>query len=162
MKRFWEIEHYGVEDNLNKHTNKFYDSLTKGEKQLQSNETNVSFSGQEKQVCSDHFDAQFQGKRYEVGLPWRDDLVCDPVSSDYRLCRDRLKSLYVKLKGKPELMAEYAAIFREQFRAGIIEQVPVSRENEVEVHFMPHHGVVHKDRETSKLRRGARLYSVII
>ena len=48
-------------------------------------------------------------------------------------------------------MAEYA-IFREQLRAGIIEQVPVSRENEVGVHFMPHHGVVRKDRETSKLR----------
>ena len=78
--------------------------------------------------------------------------MCDPISSDCRLCRDRLKSLHVKLKGKSELMAEYDAIFREQLRAGIIEQVPVSRENEVGVHFMPHHGVVCKDRETSKLR----------
>ena len=60
--------------------------------------------------------------------------------------------MYVKLKGKPELKAEYDAIFREQLLAGIIEQVPVSRENEVGVHFMPHHGVVRKDRETSKLR----------
>ena len=82
------------------------------------------------------------------GMTW----CCDPISSDHRLCRDRLKSLHVKLKGKPELMAEYDAIFREELRAGIIEQVPVSRENEVGVHFMPHHGVVRKDRETSKLR----------
>ena len=145
LKRFWEIEHYGVEDNLDKHTNEFYGCL-------QGNETNASFSGQKKQVCSNHFDAQFKGKRYEVGLPWRDDLVCDPISSDYRLCRDRLKSLCVKLKGKPELMAEYDAIFREQFHAGIIEQVPVSRENEVGVHFMPHHSIVCKDGKTSKLR----------
>ena len=49
-------------------------------------------------------------------------------------------------------MAEYDAIFREQLLAGIIEQVPVSRENEVRVYFIPHHGVVRKDRETSKLR----------
>ena len=111
LKRFWEIEHYGVEENFDKRTNEFYDFLTGGEKQLQSNETNVSFSGQEKQVCSNHFDAQFKGKRYEVGLPWRDDLVCDPISSDYRLCRDRLKSLYVKLKGKPELMVELMILY---------------------------------------------------
>ena len=142
LKRFWEI----------KRTNELYDSLPGGEKQLQGNETNASFSGQKKQVCSNHFDAQFKGKRYEVGLPWQDDLVCDPISSDYRLCRGRLESLYVKLKGKPELMAEYDAIFGEQFRTGIIEQVPVSRENEVGVHFMPHNSVVRKDRETSKLR----------
>ena len=49
-------------------------------------------------------------------------------------------------------MAEYDAIFREQLRAGIIEQVPVSRENEVGVHFMLHQGVVRKDHETSELR----------
>ena len=152
LKRFWEIEQCGVEDNLDKRTNEFCDSLTGVEKQRQGNENNVSFSGQEKQVCSNHFDAQFKGKHYEVGLPWQDDLVCDPISSDYRLCQDRLKSLYVKLKGKPELMAEYDAIFREELLAGIIEQVPVSRENEVGVHFMPHHGVVRKDHETSKLR----------
>ena len=86
LKRFWEIEQCGVEDNLDKRTNEFCDSLTGVEKQRQGNENNVSFSGQEKQVCSNHFDAQFKGKRYEVGLPWQDDLVCDPISSDYRLC----------------------------------------------------------------------------
>ena len=59
--------------------------------------------------------------------------------------------MYVRLKGKPELLTEYNAIFREQLRAGIIEQVPVSRENDVGVHFMPHHGVVQTNRETSKL-----------
>ena len=136
LKRFWEIEQYGVEDNLDKRTNEFYDSLTGGENNFKA----MSFSGQEKQ---NHFDAQFRGKRYEMGLPWRDDLVCDPISSDYRLCRDRIKSLYVKLNCKPELMAEFDAIFREQLRAAIIEQVPVSRENEVGVHFM---------KQTSKLR----------
>ena len=31
LKRFWEIEQYGVEDNLDKRTDEFYDSLTGGE-----------------------------------------------------------------------------------------------------------------------------------
>ena len=43
LKRFWEIEQHGVEDNLDKRTNEFYDSLPGGEKQLQGNETNVTF-----------------------------------------------------------------------------------------------------------------------
>ena len=45
LKRFWEIEQCGVEDNLDKRTNEFYDSLPGGKKQLQGNETNASFSG---------------------------------------------------------------------------------------------------------------------
>ena len=114
---------------------------------------NVSFSGGENQIGikPNNFDIQFTGERYEVGLPWRADLACDPVTTDCKLCRDRLKSLYVRPKGKPELLAEYNGIFREQLHTGIIEQAPVSSEN-VGVHVIPHHGVVLTDCETSKLR----------
>ena len=97
-----------------------YHSLTRGENQLQGNEINVSFSGQEKQVCYNYFDAQFKGNIMKCvshgGITW----CMTEFSSDYQLCQDRLKSLYIKLKGKPELMVEYDAIFKEQLCTGIV------------------------------------------
>ena len=47
---------------------------------------------------------------------------------------------------------EYESIFKEQQQPGIMQQVPVSQERAKECHFLPHHGVVRQDKETTKLR----------
>ena len=91
------------------------------------------------------------GDRYETGLPWKPDLD-EPLSDNRTLCLNRLKSLHYRLKKDPELFNSYNGIFQEQLKAGIIERVPKEKENKGNVHFMPHHGVVRKDRQTSKLR----------
>ncbi|XP_028400806.1 uncharacterized protein LOC114523939 [Dendronephthya gigantea] len=96
-------------------------------------------------------DITFNGKRYEVGLPWNNDETA-PLSNDYELSLNRLNSLINRLKKDPNLFREYNAIIEEQIKEGIVEQVP---ENEKEIdnaHFIPHHGVIRNDRDTTKLR----------
>ena len=60
--------------------------------------------------------------------------------------------MHCRLKRDPELFNSYNSIFQEQLKAGIIERVPKDTENKGNVHIMPHHGVVRKDRQTSNLR----------
>ena len=96
-----------------------------------------------------HFNDEEQ--KYEVSLPWKEN-ICDNLPSDYDLCRNRLNSLFNRLKGKPELLREYDSIFKEQLASGIIEKVPADQEDKAGTHFICHHGVVKLDRETTKLR----------
>ena len=50
------------------------------------------------------------------------------------------------------LMAdEYDATFRKQLKQGIIECVPREKEESDDSYFLPHHGVVREDKETTKL-----------
>ena len=70
-------------------------------------------------------------------------------------CVNRLKSLQRRLLKEPELIQEYHRIIEDQISQGIVEKVPAEQGevNESEtVHYLPHHGVVRRDRETTKLR----------
>ena len=102
-------------------------------------------------------DINFKKGRYEVGLPWKDNRP--DLGTDYELCHNRLRSLHSKLKKQPELLKEYDKNIKEQLAAGIIETIPAhhkSSNDEVSsnqaIHYIPHHGVVRKDRTTTKLR----------
>ena len=57
-----------------------------------------------------------------------------------------------RLKKDEKLLQEYASIFKAQLEAGIIELFPKSDEDFEGAHFLPHHGVLREDRETTKLR----------
>ncbi|XP_028403926.1 uncharacterized protein LOC114526512 [Dendronephthya gigantea] len=95
-------------------------------------------------------DITFNGKRYEVGLPWNNDETA-PLSNDYELSLNRL--LINRLKKDPNPFREYNAIIEKQIKEGIVEHAP---ENEKEIdnaHFIPHHGVIRNDRDTTKLRK---------
>ena len=95
----------------------------------------------------------FNGKRYEVELPWKQD--CPSIPSDYQLCEKRLRSLHRKMLHQPELLQEYDQIIQQQIQDGIVEKVPneeIEDTDKESVHYLPHHGVVGRDRETTKLR----------
>ena len=94
----------------------------------------------------------FNGKRYEVELPWKQD--CPSIPSDYQLCEKRLRSLHRKMLHQPQLLREYDQIIPQRIQDGIVEIVPDKEINTAEesVHYLPHHGVVRQDRETTKLR----------
>ena len=102
----------------------------------------------------DGFNGQvrFNRQRYEVLLPWRDNHPA--ISNDYELyCVNRLKSLQRKLLKEPELIREYNQIIEEQLSKGIVEEVAAEKDNENEdVHYLPHHAVIRRDRETTKQR----------
>jgi hypothetical protein len=96
----------------------------------------------------------FNGKRYEVELPWKQG--CLSIPSDYQLCEKRLRSLHRKLLHQPELLREYDQIIQQQTRDGIVERVPdeeTETTDKESVHYLPYHGVVRRDRETTKLAK---------
>ena len=79
---------------------------------------------------------------------------CDVLTlSDYELCVNHLKSLQRKFLKEPELIRKYNQIIEEQLSKGIVERVAAEKDNEREnVHYLPHHAVKGRDRETTKLR----------
>lgn len=89
-------------------------------------------------------------RRYEVNLPWKPG--CFPDNSNYQLCVNRLYQLRSKLQSNKELEGQYDNIFQEQIESGIIERVPVDETDNENSHFLPHHGVVRHDKETTRLR----------
>jgi len=87
--------------------------------------------------------------RYEVSLPFKET---SPIIPDnFKTSKQRLMSLLRNLKKNPEKLQSYDKIMKEQFAQGIIEPA-----NEPaapgQVHYLPHHGVVRDDKNTTKLR----------
>ena len=74
------------------------------------------------------------------------------ISDDYDLFLARLKSVFNRLKGNPELLQEYDKIFKAQLEEGIIEKVPVNEYSLPNCHFISHHCVIRSDKTTSKVR----------
>ena len=93
----------------------------------------------------------FDGQRYQVSLPWRENHP--PLPDHFELCRKRLTGLLKRLKQTPQLLAEYDAVIRDQMTRGIVEVVvdPLLSDSD-ETHYLPHHAVVRQDKTTSKLR----------
>ena len=125
LKQFWETESIGIKEETP------YKQSSDG-----FNE-NVSFNGE----------------RYEVNLPWLENRP--EISSDFELCVNRLKSLQRRMLKEPELIEEYNQIIEDQMRQGIVEKVPAEEDKVKEsksMHYLPHHAVIRRDRETTKLR----------
>ena len=92
----------------------------------------------------------FISRRYTVGLPWK---IHRPDCNNYGLCVSRLHQLMSRLKRDKALLTEYNKILETQLEEGIIEVVPATKINsQEEAHYLPHHGVVRRDRDTTKLR----------
>ena len=93
----------------------------------------------------------FDGTRYEVTLPWKDNTVTLPDNYELSLCR--LKGLLKRLRRNQDLLKEYDQSIRDQIENGVVEVVedPALIEGE-RVHYLPHHAVVRQDKQTTKLR----------
>ena len=91
----------------------------------------------------------FNNNQYEVGLPWKEGHP--DVPNHFNVCLNRLRLLHRRLLGTPELLKEYDRIIQEQLSKGIVEPVP-SDSLQDGVHYLPHHGVIRRDKQTTKLR----------
>ena len=91
----------------------------------------------------------FNGKRYEVGLPWKEGHALLP--SNYRNSFKRLKGQIERLKSVPENLNAYDAIIKEQAEVGIIERV-LELETPDKVHYLPHHAVIRNEAKTTTIR----------
>ena len=125
LQKFWDIESLGVRE-----------------------KPPVSQSDGGEFLESIHFNEN-EG-RYEVGLPWKEGLV--PASNEYELCVTRLRQLHSRLKKNKELLRDYDNVIKDQVKSGIIEAVPEHNYDQAPMHFLPHHGVIRSNRETTKLR----------
>ena len=93
----------------------------------------------------------FKENRYEVRLPWRESHP--PLPSNYHLCLRRLNGLIKQLRQDPTLFKEYNAVIQEQVNKGIVEVVHRSEvEGDSTTHYIPHHAVIRRDKDTTKLR----------
>jgi hypothetical protein len=124
LRHFWETESIGIKDGSD------IDSQTLPEDFIE--------------------EISFDGKNYEVGLPWKGDRF--PRSNGYDMCHKRLHSLHRKLRADPELLNEYNKIIRDQLETGIIERIPDTSDDENQVNYLPHHPVIRKDKDTTKIR----------
>ncbi|XP_057292541.1 uncharacterized protein LOC130621249 [Hydractinia symbiolongicarpus] len=92
----------------------------------------------------------FDGERYSVPLPWKQDH--EQMPDNFQNSRNRLTSVFRRLKAKPELLQQYDDIIKQQKRDGIIEQVTEPPPPPGEVHYFPHHYVLKEDKSTTKVR----------
>ena len=77
----------------------------------------------------------------------------EPLSDNYALSLRRLRGLLSQLRQTPDILREYHATIQDQLKKGIVEMVPDSNAKvEGEVHYLPHHAVIRRDKETTKLR----------
>ena len=94
-------------------------------------------------------DIGFSEGRYSVKLPWKQGH--DPLPSNINISLSRMKGQLKRLRKEPEVLDEYDSIIKEQLNSGVIEKVAELEETE-RVHYLPHHAVIRRDAETTKLR----------
>ena len=69
------------------------------------------------------------------------------------MSRKRLWSLLERLKREPEVLKEYDTVIKDQLNKSIVEIVDKEDVGELgKVHYIPHHAVIRRDKETTKLR----------
>ena len=113
----------------------------------------------ESETASDCFlhNITFVQGHYQVGLPWKRDV--SELYDHFNLSFNRLKLLQSRLLKKPKLLRKYDRVIKEQLDKGIIEIVerPTNTSANCDdhkklLHYLPHHAVVRKDREMTKIR----------
>eukprot|EP00112_Aurelia_sp_Birch-Aquarium-sp1_P000095 Seg1007.4 transcript_id=Seg1007.4/GoldUCD/mRNA.D3Y31 product="hypothetical protein" protein_id=Seg1007.4/GoldUCD/D3Y31 len=87
--------------------------------------------------------------RYSVMLPWRKGQYYLP--NNKQLCETRLKSLLKKLREDQQTFEAYDEVIKSQLEEGIVELVPEQPDGQ-RISYLPHHGVIRKEAETTKLR----------
>ena len=62
-----------------------------------------------------------------------------------------MKAVFCHLQKDPPLRQEYNAIIKDQLKSGIIEKVPEGAENKEDAKYIPHHCVIRRDHDTTKV-----------
>ena len=93
----------------------------------------------------------FKDSRYQVCLPWKEPHPTLP--DNYELSKKRLLALLHRLKLRPAVLKDYDATIRDQMSRGIVEKIDEADKSPPgEIHYIPHHAVIRKDKSTTKLR----------
>ena len=108
-------------------------------------------SGSDRSV-NDEFEGSVRiaNGRYEVELPWKE--AHPTLPDNYHLSLRRLRGLLRRLSQDPEVLNEYDTTVKEQIQQGIVEIVGPSEVVAEKIHYLLHHAVIRRDKETTKVR----------
>ena len=128
LRRFWELESIGITETVN-----------------------PTMSQEEELAVNDFNDGlNFDGKNYEVRLPWKRDHP--KLENDYAQAVTRLESIERKLKRDPEKAEAYTTAINQYVEKGFAEEVLDLTSGDGSVRYLPHHAVFRADRQTTKCR----------
>ncbi|XP_044174254.1 uncharacterized protein LOC122957873 [Acropora millepora] len=128
LRRFWELESIGIVEAVN--------PTMSQEEQLAVNDFNDGLN--------------FDGKNYEVRLPWKRDHP--KLENNYAQAVKRLESIERKLKRDPEKAEAYTTAINQYVEKGFAEEVLDLTSGDGSVRYLPHHAVFRADRQTTKCR----------
>ena len=75
------------------------------------------------------------------------------MTDHHNLCLKRLRGLTRRLQQEPDVLREYDSTIKEQLRQGVVEPVEESSEEQSrQGHYLPHHAIIRRDKETTKVR----------
>ena len=93
---------------------------------------------------------QFMNGKYEVSLPWKDSHPMLP--DNFQLSKKQLDGLIKRLRHDSEVLREHDYIIQSQRSQGIVEEVnPQEESTNGQIHYLPHHAVVRRDKSTTKV-----------
>ena len=79
---------------------------------------------------------------------------CLSLPDNLPLSQKRLLSLLKRLRREPSILKNYDSIIQQQIKIAIVEVVEDPSElTSSRIHYLRHHAVVRKDKDTTKLRR---------
>ncbi|XP_063533695.1 uncharacterized protein LOC134743993 [Cydia strobilella] len=90
--------------------------------------------------------------RYVVKLPFADDDPGCKYGESRDVAEKRFYTLEKRLNKNPELLSQYKNVIDEYLQLGHMEKVPEKEKNKIDAVYLPHHAVVKKERETTKVR----------
>ena len=128
LKRFWELESIGI-------TPTKESVMTPDEQQAWEK---VSKS------------LKFNGKHYEVALPWKDERPDLP--NNFPMARQRLLPTEKKLLKNSEVAVAYQQVLTDYFEKQYIRRVPKEEEKLTQECLLPHFPVVRPERTSTKVR----------
>ncbi|XP_068739647.1 uncharacterized protein [Montipora capricornis] len=126
LKRFWELDAIGVVDQQN----------------------NVRSVEEEDAVNQFNSSCNFDGDRYEVGLPWKKDHP--PLVDNYQQSYLRLISIERNLVKHPEKNKMYCEAVNQYINDGHARAIVKEDSKADKIRYLPHHAVFREDRTTTK------------
>ena len=127
LKRFWETEHYGIENDV--------PILTPKEKQA---------------VNTVELGVKIIDGRYQIPIPWKAERVKLP--DNYDMAVRRLECTEKRLLKNPDIAASYSSTINQYAQKGYIRKVDEQEKKPIEKWYLPHFAIVKPDRSTTKTR----------
>ena len=135
-----------VNDGLSDMLREFWETEERGSRKMNDE---VMSTVETKVLKETENSMKYDGKRYEVGLPWNEKK--NELKNNENMAEKRLKSTERKLGRQPEVRQVYQENIQNYLKKGYINKVTEERDGKT-MWAMPHFPVVHLDKETTKVR----------